>query len=124
MITLNIKDLLNKTTINENINFPSLGSSLAACSSEIQLRIDLVENTEVVTILSKIWQILTSLNEQIKSDKPMVLIRAWGLFYSLKDVAVPLDSLEEHRRKDPWLKTINYNIEQISEYCLAMESIP
>lgn len=118
MITLNIKDLFNKTTINENINFPSLGSSLADCSPEIQLRIDLVENTEVVTILSKIWQILVSLNEQIKSDKPMILIRAWGLFYLLKDTAVPLDRLEEHRRKDPWLKTINYNIEQIFNFPL------
>lgn len=112
IITLSIKDLLNQTVLTENINLPSLGSSLAIYSPKIQFKINLIEDTEIVTILNKIMQILMSLNTQIKSDKPVILIRAWGLFYSLKDLAVPLDRLEEYRKKNPWLKTIDHNIEQ------------
>ncbi|MDO8570726.1 MAG: DrmE family protein [Candidatus Daviesbacteria bacterium] len=112
IITLSIKDILNKTKITKDINLPSLGSSLSICSPEIKLRITLIENTQVVAILNRILQILMSLNDLIKFDRPFILIKAWGLFYSLKDLAVPLVRLEEYRKKNPWLKTISHNMEQ------------
>lgn len=118
IITLTSDDVLSTDLPIEKQNLPSLGSSLAKCPSKISLKINLIESEDLNSKLNKILQILLSLNKKLGSDTPPILIRAWTIFYALKDLAVPLDRLEQYRRKDTGLKTLKHNTEQLFNFPL------
>ncbi len=119
VIAFTTEDITRTLLPTEHINMPSLSSSLALCPSNISLNVDLIDDETISLKLSKILQTLMSLNKKLDSNKPNILFKAWSLFYALKDLAVPLERLEQSRKIDPWLKTIKHNIEQTFNFPIS-----
>lgn len=100
-------------------NLPSLGSSLSPCPDNVMLNVNIVKDDLADQKLSYIVRALVELNRKFGDKRPQLLMYAWGIFYSLKDLSVPLPRLEKSLRNHPWLKTLNYNINKIFGFPLA-----
>lgn len=118
IITFGIRDILEDVSSNNQENLPSLCSSLTTFPKSIILKLHLIEDKTIDTNIANILAILLSLNKKFYSNKPRLLIKAWGIFYLLKDLCVPLYSFELHRKRNPWLRTIKFSIQQTFQFPL------
>jgi len=100
-------------------NLPSLGSSLSPCPDNVMLNVNIVKDDLADQKLSYIVKALVELNKKLGDKRPQLLLYAWGIFYSLKDLSVPLSRLEKGLRNHPWLKTLNYNISKVFDFPLS-----
>lgn len=118
IITLENEDILESLGIGSESNLPSLTSSLMKFPQQVSLRLHLIEDRAIENSLTKILQILMSVNKKLSNEKPRVFTRAWGIFYVLKDLCVPLPGLEQYRKRNAWLKTIKHNLQQTFKFPL------
>ena len=118
IITFGVSDILKDVSSKNQKNLPSLCSSLTTFPKSINLKLHLIEDKTIDTNLAKILEILLSLNKKFYNNKPRLLIKAWGIFYLLKDLCVPLYSFELYRKRNPWLRTIKYSIQQTFQFPL------
>lgn len=118
IITLENEDILASLSIGSESNLPSLTSSLMKFPQQVALRLHLIEDKAIEGSLTKILQILMSVNKKLGNEKPRVFTRAWGIFYVLKDLCVPLPGIEQYRKRNAWLKTIKHNLQQTFKFPL------
>lgn len=118
VITFENEDILKSLDISNGSNLPSLNSSLMKFPQQVALRLHLIEDKAIESSLTKILQILMSVNKKLGNEKPRVFTRAWGIFYALKDLCVPLPGLEQYRKRNAWIKTIKHNLQQTFKFPL------
>lgn len=118
ILNFGLEDILNGLTTKSQSDLPSLNSSLINIPNKVTIKLQLVEDKNIESKLTKILQALLLLNSKFIDSKPKLLFKAWGIFYLLKDLSVPLKSLELYRKRNPWLKTIKHNINQTFQFPL------
>ena len=116
IITLTANDVISNIASADQQNLPSLESSLAQCPAEIKLKIELIEDDAINQKIGRINTTFLSINKKLGSNRPSIFLKAWSIFYALKDLSVPLDRLEQARKRDTWLKTISHNLEQLFNF--------
>ncbi len=118
IVIFGMDDILRTSTDKNQENLPSLCSSLGTFPKSITLKLHLVEDKTIDAKLTKILEILLALNKKFDVAKPRLLMKAWGIFYTLKDLCVPISSFELYRKRNPWLRTIKYNLQQTFQFPL------
>ncbi len=118
IITFEHDDILRSLNTSNESNLPSLNSSLKLFPQQVTLKLHLIEDKAIENSLGKILQILMSVNKKLGAEKPRVFTRTWGIFYTLKDLCVPLTNLEQYRKRNAWLKTVKHNIQQTFKFPL------
>jgi len=113
-----LTDYLKKYKSDYNGNFPSLCSTLSKIPNTINISAEVIEDSYLENKLSNILNLLTKINKEIGSSYQLILIRAWSLFYTLKNLSVPLSKLEKKRKLHPWHRTIKFNLDKLSKYPL------
>lgn len=118
---LNLSDeILYQTNDRTNSqNMPSLASSLSSYPEKISFEVKLIKDDFINEKLTNIVQVLLGVSKAINTDRPLILNTTWNLFYSLRNLAVPLATLEERRKKSPWLKSLKFNIDKTFSFPLS-----